>query len=254
MAMALRELSAFVMLLACVCGAAAQQSGGRLDLDRFTENPTGLVSVGAAFEDTTAVCPEDQALLKISRGALTQLRTPVQPVHPTNLQIQNARIDDQTHAVEYRTFDCRVDLLVRMQVLRDGSWVSLLLPTKSVEQRMAEARERSERMSPEERKQRFDRFRELQATGWSIGRLSTMSIPFTFDQAPGDCFEALGDYALDRRGIKFSFPTGLPGDLNRFTIERADVDFDHARFYFTRGNCRFELQIGRSVLRGGNGL
>jgi hypothetical protein len=79
--------STIAMLLAGACGASAQPPSGKIDLERFAEIPTALVSIGASFEDTTAICPEDQALLKISRGALTQLSTQIQPVHQTDLQI-----------------------------------------------------------------------------------------------------------------------------------------------------------------------
>jgi hypothetical protein len=49
----------------------------------------------------------------------------------------------------------------------------------------------------------------------------------------------------------FAFLTPLPGDLNRFVIERVDPDRDHGRLYFTRGDCRWEITIGKAVLREG---
>jgi hypothetical protein len=47
----------------------------------------------------------------------------------------------------------------------------------------------------------------------------------------------------------FSFLTPLPGELNRFVVERADPDANRSRLYFTRGDCRFELAITQSILR-----
>jgi hypothetical protein len=73
--------------------------------------------------------------------------------------------------------------------------------------------------------------------------------PFAFEDRPQACFEAIGDFRIERTGVMFSFMTGLPGDLNRFAIERADPDPNRARIFFTRGDCRFELTISQSVLQ-----
>jgi hypothetical protein len=35
--------------------------------------------------------------------------------------------------------------------------------------------------------------------------------------------------------------------LNRFIIERVEIDDDHSRLHFSRGDCRFELTVGKSV-------
>ena len=60
------------------------------------------------------------------------------------------------------------------------------------------------------------------------------------------------DSHVEPSGIRFSFMTGLPGDLNRFVIERVDLDASRGRLYFTRGDCRFELTVTQSVLRNGD--
>jgi hypothetical protein len=75
-----------------------------------------------------------------------------------------------------------------------------------------------------------------------------------FDDRPQACFEALGDYRIEQSGVMFSFVAGLPGDLNRFTIERSDPDPNHGRIFFTRGDCRFELTINQSILQDGGWL
>jgi hypothetical protein len=239
-------------LLLVATGSAAEQASGRIDLNRFAEEPTGLVSIGAAFlEEGPTVCPEDQVLLRISRGVLMQLRAATQPTRP-HLQVAEYKtIDDETSLHRYQTFGCRIDLSVRTQVLTDGSWRPVLVPRKSADQLLAEARERVEQLSPEERRKRLDSFRERQATGWSFGRIGTSRAHLSSNQGSADCFQAIGEYVVHRKGITFSFPTDLPGDVNRFVIERSDVDDDHARFYFVRDACRFELTIGKSVLRGG---
>ena len=86
--------------------------------------------------------------------------------------------------------------------------------------------------------------------GWSAGRLSTMKSGFGFEGVPPNCFQAVGQFDLSSKGLTLSFPTNLPGDLNHFVIERADVDQYHARLYLVRNDCRFELSISKSVLHG----
>jgi hypothetical protein len=94
--------------------------------------------------------------------------------------------------------------------------------------------------------------KEIRAWGSGSGGVAgSMRLPFAFDDRPQTCFEALGDVHIERSGIRFSFVTALPGDLNRFVIERTDLDATRRRLYFTRGDCRFELTIGRSISRDG---
>jgi hypothetical protein len=249
------------LVLAWMCAAVAQQPRGRIDLGRFAEELSGLVSVRATFEEGPEVCPEDRTLLTISNGGLSQLRhNPSPPARWRRLEQKT--IDDETYRYQYGTDDCRFGLLVRMQAFRDGSWSSLLVsrlrkPSLSAEDRKRaleefweSGRRRSESLSPEERKERLDRFLELGRMGWSMGRLSTTRLGVGFEGAPPNCFQAVGEFDLSSKGLALSFPTNLPGDLNRFVIERADVDQYHARLYLVRDDCRFELSISKSVLHG----
>lgn len=240
------------LVLAWTCGALAQQPGGRIDL--FAEEVTRLVSVRAAFEEGPEVCPEDRALLTISNGRLSQLRHNPPPPPTRWRRLEDKTIDDETHRRQYDTEECRFDLLVRMQVLRDGSWATLLVPRLDRPSLSAEekknalhefwesARRRSESLLPEERKERTYRLFERQRMGWSMGRLGTMQLGFGFEGAPPNCFQAVGEFDLTSKGLALSFPTNLPGDLNRFVIERSDVDQYHARLYLVRDDCRFEHQ------------
>jgi hypothetical protein len=79
-----------------------------------------------------------------------------------------------------------------------------------------------------------------------------MGMGFSFDDRPQTCFEASGNYQIGRTGIIFSFLTGLPGDVNRFVVERTDLDANRSRLSFTRDDCRFELTVSQSVLRHGH--
>jgi len=234
-----------------------------IDLGRFTDELNKLISVRAAFEEGPEACPEDRTQLTILNGRLSQLRYNPRPPPRAYWRVEQKTIDDETYRHQYGTEDCRFDLLVRMQALREGSWASLLVgrltrPSlsaedhkRALEEFLESVRRRSKGLSPEERKERLDRFLELQRTGWSIGRLSTMTSGFGFEGVPSNCFQAVGEFDLNAKGLALSFPTKLPGDLNRFVIERADVDQYHARLYLVRDDCRFELSISKSVLRGG---
>jgi hypothetical protein len=65
------------------------------------------------------------------------------------------------------------------------------------------------------------------------------------------CFEAVGTYLIDQGGVTLLFPTDLGRELNRFFIERVDVDADHSTLYLSRGACRVGFTVSASVLRDG---
>ncbi len=127
-------------------------------------------------------------------------------------------IDDETQRYRIETPDCQMDIAVREQVRREGAWVSLLVP-----------RQQRPSLPVEER-------RELQRQ--FIENLRTpKEQAFPFEDRPQTCFDAVGDFQIERSGIRFAFLTPLPGDLNRFVIERTDLDANRGRLYFTRGEC-----------------
>jgi hypothetical protein len=162
-----------------------------------------------------------------------------------------------------------MDISVRQQVRHEGSWEPLLVPRQqrpslSPDERRELQRQFAENLrTPKEptssRREMVDRYtaasKEIRAWGNGSGAFTgSMRLPFGFDDMPQTCFEALGDYHIQRSGIRFSFVTGLPGDLNRFVIERTDLDANHRRLHFTREDCRFELTISRSISRDGQWL
>jgi hypothetical protein len=168
-------------------------------------------------------------------------------------------IDDDTEAYRIESQDCRMNLAVREQVHRDGSWVSLLVPKPdrpslplSLEERGVLRRQLMEKAAKSVPRDRIDRWRaatkEMQEWSSFVGTAQTF---FGFEDQPQTCLEAVGDLYFERSAIRFQFVTGLPGDLNRFTIERADRDANDGRLYFSRGECRFEFTATKSVLRNG---
>jgi hypothetical protein len=244
----------------------AQDSSGRIDLDVVSDAPNPrIVAVRVGFVENERDCPEQQFKLRIRKAALTQfeVRMPTDPRPLSHWQATARTGDDETQLYQIATPTCRTEIAVREQMHRDGAWISLpvpnyMRPNWSLEERaefMRQSRERLDRQAqtPEAREllDRSTAADKALASAGSLRRINGMVIvtPFAFEERPQACFEAIGDYQIERTGVTFSFMTGLPGDLNRFTIERADPDPNRGRIFFTRGDCRFELTISQSVLQ-----
>jgi hypothetical protein len=252
-------LSAF--LSAFVTASAAQEPNGRIDL--AVVSISRFVVVDARFVQDDQ-CPEERGTLRISRGlALMRLMEP-RPTSGGRATMQPT--DDETEQYRLEASACQMDLAVRQQVRREGSWEPLLVPRQQrpslpLSERRELQRQFMENLrTPKEptpsSREIVDRFeavtKEIHAWGIGGGGFAASSyMSIAFDDRPQTCFEALGDYQIERSGVRFSFVTALPGDLNRFVIERTDLDANRRRLYFTRGDCRFGLTISRSTLRDG---
>jgi hypothetical protein len=255
---------------ALVTGSAAQAPGGRVDLDVVSGSSSPRFVVGSvAFAEGDSSCPEEHGTLRIFKGVLTQLRMRIanDPQSTSKGRATKKPTDDETQQYRIEGPTCRMDINVREQVRHDGTWTSLLVPR--VERPSIPLAERSEIQrqflenlrTPKEPKEQtqlqelIERRRaaekELRAMGNLRVNVGSLSWPFAYENTPQVCFEAVGDYRIDRTGFTFSFLTGLPGDLNRFVIERTDLDANRSRLYFMREDCRFELTVSQSVLRDG---
>lgn len=250
-----------VMLLAMASRAEAQQPSGRADLEVLAEQSVPqLIAVRAIFVESSAVCPADSGILQIADGRLRYFRAVLPGVKlPFKTSTGFKAVDDDTYQERIATDDCRIDLAVRQQARQpDGSWRPLLVsrihhPSLSQEERQAalrqlteDARERLSRANDAaRRKERQQVYAEMGSL--KQGGAFATSIWAAFENAPSDCFEALGHVAVDQVGVTFLFLPGLPGGGNRFVIERSDRDGDHARFYFTRRDCRYEIVVSTSV-------
>jgi hypothetical protein len=245
--------------------AQAQEPGGHIDLGVVSGSPIlRMVTVRVGFAESGRDCPEDQEGLRILNATLFQIAThlPTDPPRTSPWQATWHPSDDETQFYRIWTPTCRTDITVREQARRDGSWTSLLVPKgmrpstsheESVEiQRRFMESVRAHMQTPEarEEQERFEAADEAVRSAGSLKPAGGVGIfPFGFDNRPQACFEAVGDYRIEQTGVTFFFMTGLPGDLNRFTIERSDPDPDRGRIFFTRGDCRFELTISQSVLQ-----
>jgi hypothetical protein len=252
--------------------AQAQEPSGRIDLDVVSGAPgAGIVIIRVGFVENDRDCPTDsQQKLRIRNATLTRLeiRMPSDQRPSSHWQETQRPRDDETQLYQIATQTCRTEIAIREQVRRDGAWISSLVLASERQGVSSDARRELLRQSLEDLRARAqtpegraltDRLTVAANAVRMAGSLtrangSIVTFPFAFADKPQECFEAIGDYRIERFAVMFSFMTGLPGDLNRFMIERADPDPYHGRIFFTRGDCRFELTISQSVLQEGGEL
>jgi hypothetical protein len=55
-----------------------------------------------------------------------------------------------------------------------------------------------------------------------------------FDIGTENCFEGFGEYQIDGSGFRIMFFTPLPAELNRFAIDRTDLDANRGLLTFWR--------------------
>jgi hypothetical protein len=246
------------ILSAFATAAAAQEPSGRVDLDVLAGNPLPQLVVGRViFSPTDAACPQQLGTLRLrSDGQNRELTGLGFLANSHNWTWNTTPLDDETYRHRVATSTCRVDLDIRQQVRRDGVWTALFLPrplrpSLSPEERSAAKREQEDRPSPSPA-ERFGRYRDALDARSAMGSLRQGG-PITISQGFGfegvqTCFDAVGDYLVEQNGVAFQFVTDLPGNLNRFVLERIDVDDDHSRLSLSRDDCRVEITIGASIL------
>jgi hypothetical protein len=249
--------------------SAAQEPNRSIDLDVMSNSPiSSIVVARVSFAETDNQCPEDRGQLRISRGTLAVIRplptTSDWPRPTSDWHLTTPVTDDETWQYRLETSACQMDIAVRQQVRREGSWEPLLVPKQQRPSVPEEERRELQRQfienlrTPKEPSPSIREMvdRQTAATkerlAWgNSGFAPHMRMAFGFEDGPQMCFEALGDFRVERSGVRFSFLTPLPGDLNRFVMESTNLDADRGRLYFMRGDCRFELTISQSVLRNG---
>jgi hypothetical protein len=237
----------------------AQEPSGRIDLDLMAANPAPqLVAGRVEFTTSEAVCPREfGTLLFRANGTIVILRALGTAADPFGGIERNAALDDQTYRHRNAMDTCRVDIDIAEQVRRNEVWTSVLLPRTRRPSLSAEERSEAERQYRDSHRDpvpladwgRYVDARNARSTMGTLrqGIFTEISEGLPFDGGQ-PCFDAIGDYLIDQRGVEFHFVTSLPGDLNRFVMERVDIDDDHSRLYLTHGDCRLELTISASIL------
>jgi hypothetical protein len=241
--------------------APAQEPSGHADLDLLAAMPSSrLVVVRVVFTPTAAICPQRLGTLRFrADGSINELTAFGFLSSPHDWQAATTALDDETYRSRVATDSCRVDLDIGEQVRLDNVWTPVLLP-----------RQRRPSLTQEERRKatqeyanshpdpvplaQFGSYIDAGNARGTLGSLRQGGVGAMAEGLPFDgaqrCFEAVGDYLVDQRGLALQFVANLPGGLNRFAIERVDIDDEHSRLYLTRGDCRFALTIGASVRAG----
>jgi hypothetical protein len=222
--------------------------------------PEAIAGIG--FDGADVGCPEEHGTIEI-RGRQIFL-TRLLPGGPgtwttqagkgaTNLR-HGLPFDDQTYRYQIGDDQCELTLGVRLQVHADEGWMLVGLPywsrpsvpkeeraalVKGMVEWMERRRENGKILAPQ-------RFLAPQL----LGDVRAAQDAFAFEESsnsnPADCFRAVGTYEIGRDGAFFTFLRGLPGGLNRFVIERNDVNSYEGRVYFEQGGCRFQITVSGS--------
>jgi hypothetical protein len=266
----------------------------RIDLDVSKSGSRKSVLIRTSFvEDERTRCPEDSGQLQISHGTLAQIRMALLSDPDGQASSNGWRstlnpLDDETYQYRVALPNCRTDIAIREQILRDGDWKTLLVrrelrPSVPIEERRELERqrlnlERQKRDDNRNARRAFlsrilgelrgketadleaarDEAAAAQVKEWRHEALTSREALF-FDDTPPSCFTARSYYRVERMSVTFSFlaPEDVAispppvGGVNQFLIETLPLDDSRSRLYFTRGECRWELTVSQFVSRNG---
>lgn len=255
-----------LLWLAATSASAAEEPSGRVDLYLLNAlQNRSLIASRVGFSEGAATCPQDNGILTMSRGTLT--------LHRVLLRDDAARAaifepaTDDAYVYRIASDDCQVEIAVSLKTHRDGAWNPLLLP-KIQRPGLAEEERRTLQA------QLMDRLRkrisesqqappsptdtsitaaldERFAAGALLNGARALDDGVEFENAPAGCVEMLGSYAIDRGGVTFSFLANLPGEVNRFLMERVNLDNSGARLQLTRHGCRLDFTVTKLVRQNG---
>jgi beta-lactamase regulating signal transducer with metallopeptidase domain len=230
----------------------------RVDPDRSYSNQPAF---DVAFITAPPVCPEGHGVLQISRGVVWFI---LSSGSKAPIRISRAIADD-TYGQVVLTDECRIDLAIRAQAMRDGRWTPLLVP-KSIRPSLSaeERRELNRSMTERLQKNLNDRKNGIkpsaeEAAQWRNGpgnlprmmriqqQTGAMATFLEFEEASGTCVEAVGEFWLDQAGMAFSFPAEFLDDANRFSIEHRRLDDFRAELVLGGRGCRVEITIGKAI-------
>jgi hypothetical protein len=258
----------FCLVLLFQSAASAQQPQNRIDLsaDEAAPLPAGSAPVpaisGIAFRSADVVCPEEHGTIEIRSGQMflvrvssnNRTRSSKLPGNGVARMLHSKPLDDETYQYEIGNEECRLMLHVRLQTQREGRWQAVLVPylnrsSVTKEERSAFMR----KMFDAAKERRESRKSEPQPPPPQppriqlLGDANAVGEAFLFQDTPetglADCFQAVGTYELGQDGLFVTFLRALPGNLNRLTIERNDVNSYQGRLYFMHGECRFQVTV-----------
>jgi hypothetical protein len=249
------QVIAALLMMALSPAALAQKSSGYMDLDDVSSDyGTQLAVFRVMISKTEAICPQQTGIFGIGRnGGVTDIVAALRGFGGWRMD-PAAAPDDFTYRRRLATDSCRIDIDISEQQKRDDEWMPLL----SASRPNAISDDRSRKIDDPPplsaaEAAAFDRHNNVRAHSGHLrqGWISTIKGVEGFEGAK-DCFDALATFQIDQTGVMLLFPTGLKGELNRFFIERVDVDDNHSTLYLSRGSCRVGFTIGASILREGS--
>jgi hypothetical protein len=246
---------AALLMMALSPAALAQKSSGHMDLeDMSSVYGTQLAVFRVVISETDAICPQQTGIFRIRpNGGVTEILAVLQGKGDWRMD-ETAAPDDFTYRRRAATDTCRFDIDVSEQQQRNGEWMPLLSASRpnAIPDDRGRKPDVSRAMSPAEI-ETSDRHMRVRAHAGNLlqGWTATFKSVVGFEEAK-DCFDAVGTFQIDQSGVTLLFPAGLAGELNRFFIERVEVDADHSTLYLSRGSCRVGFTISASTFREGS--
>jgi hypothetical protein len=247
------HLVAVLLMIALSPATLAQKSTGHMDLEDVNGAPGPHHAVArVAISKTDAVCPQQIGVIRIGNRWGVRDTVVALPGGPGwTIESSAADADDFSFRRRLATDSCRIDIDVSEQRRRNGEWVPL--SKQSSEQpndnRMPKINDDTTTALAKRAFNPYDRAR-ADAGGLQQGLLGILPSGLWKGEIQ-DCFEAVGTYLIDRGGVTLLFPTDLGEELNRFSMERVDVDADHSTLYLSRGACRVGFTISAATWREG---
>jgi hypothetical protein len=251
-----RDVIAVLLAIALSPAALAQKSSGHMELDDMsTAGGPRLAIARVVISKTDTVCPQQAGMIRIDaqggvRDVVIALALPGS--RDWTIETTAADADDFSFRRRLATDSCRIDIDVSKQQQRNREWVPLSKqPSERPNDDLAPKINDSAAGSSAENV--FDRYNRARASAGSLrqGVLGILRNSLWRGELQ-DCFEAVGTYLIDQGGVTLLFPTDLGGELNRFFIERVDVDAEHSTLYLSRGSCRVGFTVSASTLREGS--
>jgi hypothetical protein len=160
--------------------------------------------------------------------------------------------DDLSFRRRLATASCRIDIDVSKQQQRNGEWIPLSKQSADPPKADHVPKINKPPASPSAESV-FDRYNRARASAGSL-RQGVIGIlrENLWKGEVQDCFEAVGIYLIDQGGVTLLFPTDLGAELNRFFLERVDVDANHSTLYLSHGSCRVGFTVSASTLSNGS--
>jgi hypothetical protein len=249
------------LVLSLESAASAQRSQNRIDLsvDEATLPDISAwppADSGIGFRPTEVACPEEHGTVQIRAGQIflfrinsqNRARSSTLPGNGIGRLFHAKPLDDESYQYEIGNEACRLVLHVRLQTQRNGEWQPVFLPYWSRPSVSKEERARELRKFLNEERERGkieSKTRPLPPSSQLLGDVGGTGEAFFFEGPPearlADCFQAVGTYEVSQEGVFFTFLRALPGNLNRFAIERNDINNYQGRLNFVHSGCRLQI-------------